>query len=522
MSSRSMFCAAVALSCAVLGTSRVEAATPAARELLARAEALNMGAGGHYDPAAALALYEQAAASGDPLAMMGLALQLAFRDAAPGDRARAEDLCRRSATEVERLAAAGDGMAQTMVGSARLLGLGGAKDERLARQWYEKGAANGQPWALHDLAYMKETGEGGPKDLRAALELYRRAAELGNVRSMQRYAWLTFDGEGSGGDCARALRWLGQAARAGSRSAAGYYGGVLAFGREGCVPADPQAAVPWLQAGAAEDPSATFNLALALLGGVVKPAGLPAPAELLETQLRSDRPLPISAEMLAFVYGSGVGAPRDAKRGREMVVEAARLGTDGFPNLRQLAAANRVFQPVFRRGLAALQTLADDKDAAAAAMLAHFYSSGVAAEPSPGTAVRLAQLAASAGEADAMRVLSYAYESGDGVDADPAESLRWLIRGAQAGDSFCMMFYSQRLMRGNGVPRDVAAGVQWLERSGEAGNYWAAGDLGHLYDEGWYGVPRDEDKAVKWKRLRARRGDEEARGWLRYHNQPLQ
>ncbi|HEV8580397.1 MAG TPA: tetratricopeptide repeat protein [Thermoanaerobaculia bacterium] len=116
-----------------------------------------------------------------------------------------------------------------------------------------------------------------------------------------------------------------------------------------------------------------------------------------------------------------------------------------------------------------------------------------------------------------MRVLGWAYRLGEGVEADLAQAADWWRRGAAAGNSYCMMWYSQRLFSGEGVEKDPTAALAWLERSGERGNYWAVRDLGHLYDEGWHGIPRDERKATYWKRKALAFNDDEARGWLAAH-----
>ena len=48
------------------------------------------------------------------------------------------------------------------------------------------------------------------------------------------------------------------------------------------------------------------------------------------------------------------------------------------------------------------------------------------------------------------------------------------------------------------------------------------GDLGNLYAEGRYGLPRDEAEAARWKRVRAQTGDDEALGWLAYHGYSIE
>jgi TPR repeat protein len=84
-----------------------------------------------------------------------------------------------------------------------------------------------------------------------------------------------------------------------------------------------------------------------------------------------------------------------------------------------------------------------------------------------------------------------------------------------------MMYYSQVLLKGAPGEPDLGAGLAWLRRAAEAGNWWATGDHGRLYDEGWYGLPPNPREAAAWKRIRADLGDAEARGWLAAHGYPV-
>ena len=47
-------------------------------------------------------------------------------------------------------------------------------------QWYERAAANGEPFAMRNLAYQYEHSIGLARNLTKAIEWYRRAAENGH------------------------------------------------------------------------------------------------------------------------------------------------------------------------------------------------------------------------------------------------------------------------------------------------------------------------------------------------------
>jgi TPR repeat protein/predicted Zn-dependent protease len=355
------------------------------------------------------------------------------------------------------------------------------------------------------------------------IEERQRAAQAGDLEAILQHTAATLTVDNSGEPCQRGLVLLERVARAGDRRAEQFLGRLLYYGRGRCVEAAPERSLEWLRAGAeAGQPDAQYDLGLAL---VIGNAGPRAPAEgvgWLEKAVRSPHGHRIGAETLALVYAGGLGVRRDVAKARTYAAEAARLGSDGFPVLGDESRRFPVFAELFRGVATLLEPLAAAGDAAAAGLLGRLHYHGWGVPYDGERALRLVRAGAAGGDALAMRLLAHAYATGGGVAQDPAEAVRWHRRGAEAGDSFCMMFYSQALQRGEAVPSDPTAALAWLEKSGQAGNYWAVGDLGHLYDEGWMGVPRDEKKAALWKQRRAALGDEEARGWLVYHGYPLE
>jgi TPR repeat protein len=493
-------------------------ATATAAEVRGAANALYSGEGGRYDPVAAEELFRRAASTGDPLATFRLAVMWSFDPSkAPADGPGPDELYRRSVEAVAAKAEEGDAFARYLMGAAALTGLGGREDFGTARRWLEQAAAQGESWAWHNLGWMEETGRGFERsDPESALASYRRAAEAGNTQSMNAFARLTLDWGASGALCEEGLRWLERSAGAGNAAAASFLGKLLFYGRGECVARDPAAARPWLEAAlATRRPGAAYDLGLALVlegpNATARARGL----SLLEGDAAG--PGALGAETLAFLHATGSGVERDSARARELMEEAARLGSDGFPRLREDARRSVVPRQLLDEGLGRLEELAGRSDAPAMAFLARLYALGFGRhghEVEPERTVALARQAAAAGEPLAMRVLTDAYLSGNGVEADPAEALRWRRRCAEAGDSFCMMFLGQDLMKGERVERDVQAGLQWLRRAGEAGNWWAVADLGNLYAEGWHGIPSDPDEAAAWKRRLADLGDPEATGWL--------
>jgi TPR repeat protein len=504
---------------AALPTSEpVEIGEGSVEEILRAAEALQSGRDGRYAPDTAFELFARAADTGDPVAAFRLALiQALGRSSSRIEVPDAKELYRGSAEAVRARASAGDAYAQYLVGTAALIGLDGAPDSRTARRWLEPAAQGGEAWALHNLAWMQETGRGFESpDPGSALEGYRQASQAGNTVSMRDFARLTLVPYGVAELCAEGLDWLRQSAQAGNAAAAARLGKFLLYGQPECVLPDPAESMVWLEASAmTHQPGATYDLAMALLMTGETEADRTRGLAMLEEQ--ANRPAAQTAETLAFLYATGVAGPRSPARAQELMTEAARLGSDGFHSLRQDAAISEPVRQLIDQGVARLEALAEASDPRSMAFLAHLSWIGLAGQVDAERTLSLARQAASQGQPVAMRILSAAYERGEGVPKDPTESLRWKRRCAETGDSFCMMFYGNDLLKGEGLEQDLEAGLSWLRRAAETGNWWAVQDLGHLYDEGWYGLRRDPDEAAVWKRQLAELGNAEAAGWLRYN-----
>ena len=488
-----------------------------AAELRRTADALYSGTGGLYAPDAAIPLLLRAVELGDPLSAFRLALLADGVDVetwpgAPTPHRLYVD----SRAAVERLAADGDAFAQYLLGTAALTGFGGDRDLAAARRWLEAAAEQGVGMAWHNLGWMAQTGTGSEQaDPEAAVAAYRRGIAAGVTRSARALAELTLTPDAAAEVCREGLEALEGAVETGDAAVAAQLGKLRLYGRGDCVPRDLAAAVGWLEpAAAAGARGASYDLAVALLLRDGRAASGRA-VELLERS--AALPNALAMELLAFLHATGSVVPRDPEAADRWLADAARVGSDGLPNLRREAWTVDAMQPLVREGISALRSASAAGDAAASGFLAWLGGLGLVADLEPEQRVALARRAAAAGDARAMRVLSNVYLRGAGVTADAAEALRWQRRGAEAGDSFCMMFLGQALLDGERLPRDPAAGVAWLRRSAEAGNWWAVGELGDLYASGLPGLQRDLDEAAVWKRRLAELGDAEATGWLRFH-----
>lgn len=130
------------------------------------------GAGVAKDEDEARALFERAAAAGNPRGVVNLAA-LGQNSGAPSNPVQARVL-------IEKAAQANSAEAQYQLGLMLADGTGGPQDDVAARAWFEKAAAQNHPGALERMGAFAQSGRGGPQDKAAAKAYYQKAIALGN------------------------------------------------------------------------------------------------------------------------------------------------------------------------------------------------------------------------------------------------------------------------------------------------------------------------------------------------------
>ena len=132
------------------------------------------GSGVAKDEAQARALFERAAAAGNPRGVTRLtALANGGAAGPPADPAQARAMLMKAAD-------ANSAEAQFQLGVMYAEGTGGPKDDVAARAMFEKAAAQNHAEALDWLGAFVLSGRGGPQDTNAAKGYYEKAAALGN------------------------------------------------------------------------------------------------------------------------------------------------------------------------------------------------------------------------------------------------------------------------------------------------------------------------------------------------------
>lgn len=207
---------------------------------------------------------------------------------------------------LQPLAEQGDADAQNVLGGLYIQGWGVDTDFELARSWFEKSAAQGNPMGCYNLGGMYANGIGVEQDCARAVELVRRPAEAGNPIGQVNLGALYADGSrctprdfdealhwfraaaeqgdplgqhslgamyanglGVEQDYVTAMSWYRKAAEQGFVESQSILGWMYEFG-EGVVP-DPEQAVAWYRLAAAQGDARALQRLDALEAGGGEP-----------------------------------------------------------------------------------------------------------------------------------------------------------------------------------------------------------------------------------------------------------
>jgi TPR repeat protein len=222
-----------------------------------------------------------------------------------------------------------DAKAMTLLGELYGNGLGVARDDRKAAEWYRRAADRGDREAMFALAMFRLAGRGGPANTEEATRLLGAAAKLGNVSAAYDLGLLCLEGQLVPQDFARAAELFGGAARAGSPEA--QYA-LAALYREGKgVPKDlPEALRLLASAATADNTDAELEYGIALFNGTGVGKNEAAAAGLLRKAARKGNP--VAQNRLANILAFGRGLPADPVQAIKWHL-IARAGGDADPGL---------------------------------------------------------------------------------------------------------------------------------------------------------------------------------------------
>lgn len=177
------------------------------------------GAGVERDPAAAVALFEKAAARGDPYGQYALGRALIAGSGVGADVRRGIELLTRSAES-------GHTYALNQLGAEYLYGNHVAKDVERAFVMFKQSAARGDVWGEVNLGLMYRDGVQVPRDVAKAYELFRSAH--GKLHPYAGTLMAMIDRDGGKADDASVLALFRESARRGDSWGAFYAAQMVA------------------------------------------------------------------------------------------------------------------------------------------------------------------------------------------------------------------------------------------------------------------------------------------------------
>ena len=122
--------------------------------------------------------------------------------------------------ELRPLAERGHAAAQFNLGLIYANGQGLAKDDVLARQWWEKAAVQGHAEAQANLGVLLVYARGGPQDYKMAVYWLRLSANQGNDLAQRKLGLMYERGDGVQQDYVRAYMWYSLGAAKGMEAGA--------------------------------------------------------------------------------------------------------------------------------------------------------------------------------------------------------------------------------------------------------------------------------------------------------------
>lgn len=198
----------------------------------------------------------------------------------------------------------------TLIGRIYSEGLGVAKDEKAAADWYTRGAQLGDVNAAFALGLMHAQGRGGiDKNFDKAAELFETAARTGHPQANYNLGLLFLNGTGKPLNEHRAARHIAYAAEKGI--AAAQYDLAGLYGAGSGVTFDAYEQARWL-AKAADQGLATaeYEYAVLLLQGKGIRADEPKAIPYLKSA--AAKGVAGAQNRLAWIYDEGIGVAKDA------------------------------------------------------------------------------------------------------------------------------------------------------------------------------------------------------------------
>ena len=345
------------------------------------------------------------------------------------------------------------------------------------RHWIERAADLGEPAACQYLGVNSVYGrQGMAKDLDAACYWLRKGASLGCEECIY---WLGRTRLDLGGDAAlEGMVSLHHAAMLGVARAQTTLGGQMVW-RSKTAQAQADGML-WLHAAAAQGHAyGCYLLAEALREGRGCEADPTGAAHWY--QVGADKGDADCQAYLGLAYSRGDGVEKNLAKAH---------------NLFSIASLQGGAWPTYLLGLS--------------------FENGSGTDKDPQAAIDCYTQAANAGESRAAYRLGRAYLRGSLIGTDKPAAVRWLRKSASLGNADAKATLGLMLRYGDGVEPNDTEALKWFKQAAEQDDACALREIGLLYAAG-DAVEQDLEEATRYMGRAASQGDEEATKWLKAH-----
>ncbi|MDO5297105.1 MAG: zinc-ribbon domain-containing protein [bacterium] len=401
------------------------------------------------------------------------------------------------------LAESGYAPAQCELGRMYLKGQSISADASKAQEWLNKAASQNCEEAQYQLSLMYLDGQGVNKDLAKALDYMRQASLLGSAAAQNRLGIMYLNGSNVNKNYRQAYAFLKQAAVQGDTEAQ-FWLACLCDGLNGKKVSDPgipkdlrdkEKALQWLT-NAAEQGNIDAQLALGQRyrqGKLIKADG-----KLAETWLTKAMAQGSSAAMLALaeMYEQGSVIEKNGGKAVELYAQAAKQGNiQAMNHLGELYEKGTLVERSLKKAVEYYTQAAKRNSPEAKCHLGKLYEKGQGVTKNMAKARSLYEQAAKQGSARAQYCLGNLYEKGQGVNKNIGKALQLYEKAAQQKDPEALAALAALYYVGEVVPLDVQKSINYYNAAAKRGHVASMGMMGHFYESGEGGVPRDMNKA---------------------------
>ena len=361
-------------------------------------------------------------------------------------------------------------------------------DNVKASDYFDKGAALGDPQAMHRLSYIYMGGTLRTQDKEKAHNLLKTSAEKKYLPSYYDLAMSYFLGNGVTKSAEQGIKWMKKSAiEANNALAQNSLGAMYDKGED--VPENNAEAVKWYRKAADQGFAvAQSNLGRTYLTGEGVPENHTEAVKWFRKA--ADQGFADAQISLGAMYYFGEGVPENNAEAVKWFRKAADQGdADAQFNLGLMYYFGKGF-PMYVLGKGFLDNYAE--------------------------AVKWFRKAADQGYTVAQYSLGAMYDKGDGVPENDAEAVKWYRKAADQGDTRSQAQLGIHLMKGDGILKDPDRGIQLLTKAAKNGGVDAQYFLGLIYSVGSQeaGLDRyietDEKKAKYWLSMAIAQGDSRA------------